>query len=355
MGFNNTEHWIYLLESGDVVVTSAGGGLPVKSDGPGPWAEAWPDATQRLKASHGVAQMVRNTLRDPGGVNYVDFLRPIYKGVLFGPYDQFYYAEGAANTQSGNRSLHIRDVTAVTDRDARGPVFRLHAGQSYRFSVKWKSSTAHASLITFGVDQFKGDFSFATGAFTGLLTGTNGSWQWDSFVFTADSTARFGTARVNMPWTVTRGDIYIDEILIEPIGGLVHRTTIAGQTIATDTETAIEFENEITGAGTEISVTAGGALFAVLRPGDYQICANLLFAALTDATRYGIKIAAAGQNYWGGHYVVGGANFGGAHVSAVCRLARQDTITIRAYQLSGSNKVLHLDGSFNYVTIKRLD
>ena len=353
MGYNSPDAFVYLLEGGDVVVDSSGN--PVQVATRGPWTSAWPDSIKLRFASEGISQLIRTTQMDPSGVNYVDFMRPVYADRITFP-DHFKEATGATLTQSGSRALHIRNVSAPTDIDLRGPVFRVTTGQTYRFSIHWKSTTATASQLSAGIDSYDQDFAYVGGAFfTPVLAGTNGAWQWDSIVWTCESTARFGVARV-LDQPGTDSELYIDEILIEPVGGLLALNTNAGQSIADNADTTVVFEDAGQAADGEITHAAG--VLTCVRPGDYQVSAVITFNDLADAIPHQVSVYRNGAavHRSGFHFTeTAGTVSAGVSVSSCLRLARGDTVEIKAYHDSATAETLRADGTYNWVTIKRVD
>ena len=354
MGYNSPDAFVYLLEGGDVVVDSSGN--PVQVATRGPWTSAWPDSIKLRFASEGISQLIRTTQMDPSGVNYVDFMRPVYADRITFP-DHFKEATGATLTQSGARALHIRNVSAATDIDLRGPVFRVTAGQTYRFSIHWKSTTATASQLSAGIDSYDQDFTYVGGAFfTPVLAGTNGAWQWDSIVWTCESTARFGVARV-LDQPGTDSELYIDEILIEPVGGLVRRTTNAGQSIETGAGEIVVFEDATTTNDTS-DVTYSAGTFTVVRPGDYNISAAIAFNDLADTIRCIVVIRRNATQIAGGNLAVastGTTTASGSAVSITERFARGDTLDVFVQHSAAGTETLVADGLYNWVTIKRVD
>jgi len=350
VGYDSKERWIQILQAGDLVISGLTG-EPISLGQVGPWSSGFSDTVRANFAAEGLANVIKNTLSDPQK-NHVDFLRPVYPTIK-SP-DHFIETGVAATFQSGSRALHIKNVTAPTDRDFRGPLLRIPANRTYRLTARWKSSGSDASLITFGLDEYDADFATTAGNFTGLLTGTGGSWQFDGIVFTTHADTRFGVVRLNRPGTTARGDIYVDEILLEPIGGLVRRHTDAGQSIATTTNTTVAFE-DTSEANDTSHVTYSAGIFTCVRPGDYDIMTTITFNAIGSGVAYSVAVFKNGAVVVRGGTDEGSASpsRAGASVSVNLRLSRGDTIEIKAYHEHGSNRSLISERERNWVVIKR--
>lgn len=332
------------------------------------FVEAFRDGIAANKAAHAFWRFWLNSDFDPDSKNYVDQLGDVGqtsdtdefgRGATVASDGNIWYSEASALVVSGDKTLVFRNVASPTPDSfiyRVGAPFKLSEDRTYRVTVRWTSDTAarDIGLTISKLDRTK-TFDSATGLTATIVTPN--TFQYDSFVFTASGTANichglvyvFKDTSVSSNWS-----LYIDEILIEPVGGLVHRTTDAAQAITSGLSgELIAFEDA--GASSDTDVTYSAGTFTVVRPGDYNISAMCLFQALADGVRYGIFVIAGGIGYSGGLHTMGGANTGGTSTSVTCRLARGDTIGIYAIHVAGADEALIADGQYNWVTIKRID
>lgn len=320
------------------------------------------DTVKATKFAHGMWRFNMNNGFAPTR-NYVDALQTIQTetgssffgaGAKIAEDGHVWYSTDAAFTKSGDKCLVVRNIVSPTADDQLDLIsapFPVTAGQSYRISVRWTSDLA-GTFMECGIRELDKDkAAIGLDSITAGIV-TPGTMQWDSGVVTMGATTTFGVLDLLKFPTDPVWNYYIDEIRVDPIGGLVHRTSDNGQSIPV-LGAVITFEDA--GATSNSDVTYSAGTFTVVRPGDYAISASLLFGALADQVRYGIFITAGGRDYWGGQQTQSGANFGGSTVSATCRLERGDTITVSAWHLAAGAEALHTDGDFNYVTIKRID
>lgn len=351
MGFTDKIHFIYLLESGDTAVDITNN-EPVQQASIGPWPSAFSDTVRARYASEGLAQIFSRTQMDPSGVNYVDFMRKSFPATNFASDGHVFYSTAANTMQSGDRSLHIKAKASTAATELFSPLFRVSEGKPYRISMRWKASVATAALFSCEIKTYTENWVLSAGSSTGLMAGTNGSWQWDSFVYTAVAGDRFGYIYLSKPAPSTAGDIYVDEILVEPIGEYFYGTNTAATSINDNTPTIIPFTS-VTDYGSCWSTNT----YTVKRPGCYQISAAIGWDALPDNTSVWTYVYKNGVQT----YTLGATQNEAAasSVPQTCgsvsvELARGDTISIYAHQLSGGPEILETS-TWNWLTIKKVD
>jgi len=356
MGFDNTRRWMAQLEGGDVAMGPDG--VPVQVRQTGVWPQVWPDTIRMRRASEGLAQLVRNHLRDPNGLNFVDFLRPVYGGSARTP---LYWDEavGDADTQSGSRALVIKNVAAPIDIDLQSPVFRIAGTRLYRLSFRWKSVSSSVSQFVVGVDTYHSDFEFVGGHFLHELpfsgvTGTSGAWHWRTLVFETGARARFGVVRV-LDQPNTNADIYIDEILLTPVGEFCHVANAAGTSISNAAPTQIPFATTVENYSLGQWSNPPGR-WTVSRPGMFQISAQISLANLDPAESGDLllyKNGAAFAAFDGNVNTSGTPNQPRLGGSISLNLDRGDYVEVFA-EVSGLNaEPLIASSVFNWLTINR--
>lgn len=143
-----------------------------------------------------------------------------------------------------------------------------------------------------------------------------------------------------------------------PISRVRAKRTTA-QTISTATETRIQFATEDWDALGEHDTSSTVGRFTALYGGYYKISCGVLFTSAAwaasnvvelyikkNGTREFVSRIACQANF---------TNYFGTHVEGTVKLAAGDNVTIECYHDRGANTDLHSDGTYNFVTIDRLN
>jgi len=328
--------------------------------------EAFQDSIRANKAAHAFYRFWANTGFNPDPANHVDQLGDVGStsgtlqfgaGATVAPDGNIWYSEASALVVSGDKTLVFRNVASPTADSyiyRVGMPFKLSEDRVYRCTVRWTSDTAARGI---GVTVSKLDrtktFDSATGMTPTIVTPN--TFQYDSFVFQASGTANichglvyvFKDTSVSSDW-----NLYVDEILIEPIGEYFYGTNTAGTSIADASDTTVPF-TEVTDYGSCFVTNT----YTVKRPGAYEISAAITYASLPDNTPTYLYALVNSTVYMLGGCVQEGATTDQPILSGsvTLELSRGDTVVIRAYQDSVGVEPLSTNAGRNWLTIKRID
>lgn len=327
------------------------------------WVQAFPSTDRARFASDGLRRTI-NVLREPG-INFLDYLVPNYiydrwgngrPAAVYGTHFDA-YTPPVALGGSGDKVLRLLPSAFSSSKGLVSELpFRVASGQTYRMTLRWACDSTSATTPAIEVSALEVENDLGPGPLSGQIPRTTSQFasanvlQYDSVVFAAGAESSFFTILIDTDPADTR-TYYLDELLIEPIGGFEHRTSNNGQSIA-NAGAVVNFE-DTSSSSSDFTYSAG--TFTCVRPGDYTITGVVHYANLADQVSYGCFIRVNGANANVTQLAQSGTSVVGATCTATRRLARGDTVAIFAYQLAGVAETLHTDGAYNYVTIKRID
>lgn len=329
----------------------------------GSFIQAFTDGIKANFAADGLYQFFKQYELDPQK-NYVDYLEPdlsLSGADAFGEGNSFPITRTTSASAAGTRPVSGDTALKVSEESDNGvshqTAFRVAAGRTYRITFRWTCEFAGDQLRA-GVNLFQnnyatgGSFNFfgVLGAYPTIVSA--GTFQYDSFVFTAGATDTFCRVFAGRADTATDGDLIIDEILIDPVGEYFYGTNTAGTSIADNSNTIVPF-TAVTDYGSGWSTN----VYYAPRAGAYQISAAVTFDSIPDNTPVYLHV-----NINGVPAILSGLVHEGAATTSPTlsgtltrELARADTIEIYATQDSVGAEPLSTAAGRNWLTIKRLD